>query len=273
MILQSIGYANLAKLDPQYGLCKYHNPLNDAEQFSFARDEHAMLLSLILFLCVFFLKDTSVVPPLIYAVMGTSREIAIGPVAVVSLLLSSMIQNVVDPAADPAAYRSLVFTVTFLAGVFQVSFGLFRSAQFIKTSTCKYTPLRCLLPCWEVLYTHVVFNHVGSWRPRLGFLVDFLSHAAIVGFMAGAAIVIGMQQLKGLLGLSHFTNSTDIVSVIKAVCSALHDDPVSDLSPCPSWRQGKHWLYRAGACALPLPSPPHKATTTDTPISHGHYLE
>lgn len=272
MILQSIGYANLAKLDPQYGLCKYHNPLNDAEQFSSpVMNTPCFSLSSYVSMC-FFLKDTSVVPPLIYAVMGTSREIAIGPVAVVSLLLSSMIQNVVDPAADPAAYRSLVFTVTFLAGVFQVSFGLFRSAQFIKTSTCKYTPLRCLLPCWEVLYTHVVFNHVGSWRPRLGFLVDFLSHAAIVGFMAGAAIVIGMQQLKGLLGLSHFTNSTDIVSVIKAVCSALHDDPVSDLSPCP-WRQGKHWLYRAGACALPLPSPPHKATTTDTPISHGHYLE
>ncbi|XP_066323044.1 sulfate transporter 2.1-like [Miscanthus floridulus] len=146
-IPQSIGYANLAKLDPQYGLY------------------------------------TSVVPPLIYAVMGTSREIGIGPVAVVSLLLSSMIQKVVDPAADPATYRSLVFTVTLLAGVFQVSFGLF----------------------------------------RLGFLVDFLSHAAIVGFMGGAAIVIGLQQLKGLLGLSHFTNSTDVVSVVKAVCSALHD--------------------------------------------------
>jgi low affinity sulfate transporter 2 len=37
-----------------------------------------------------------------------------------------MIQKVVDPAADPATYRSLVFTVTFLAGVFQVCFGLFR---------------------------------------------------------------------------------------------------------------------------------------------------
>ncbi|VAI08808.1 unnamed protein product [Triticum turgidum subsp. durum] len=146
-IPQSIGYANLAKLDPQYGLY------------------------------------TSVVPPLIYAVMGTSREIAIGPVAVVSLLLSSMVQKVVDPAVDPVTYRTLVFTVTFLAGVFQVSFGLF----------------------------------------RLGFLVDFLSHAAIVGFMGGAAIVIGLQQLKGLLGLSRFTNSTDVVAVAKAVFSALHD--------------------------------------------------
>lgn len=84
------------------------------------------------------IKDTSVVPPLIYAVMGTSREIAIGPVAVVSLLLSSMIQNIVDPATDPVAYRSLVFTVTFLAGVFQVSFGLFRCVPRSEPFTCKY---------------------------------------------------------------------------------------------------------------------------------------
>ncbi|XLT12769.1 hypothetical protein HN51_058459, partial [Arachis hypogaea] len=56
----------------------------------------------------------------------------------------------------------------------------------------------------------------------LGFLVDFLSHAAIVGFVGGAAIVIGLQQLKGLLGVSHFTTKTDIISVIKAVWQATH---------------------------------------------------
>ncbi|KAI9165608.1 hypothetical protein LWI28_017318 [Acer negundo] len=143
---QSIGYATLAKLDPQYGLY------------------------------------TSVVPPLIYAIMGTSREIAIGPVAVVSLLLSSMIQKLEDPLANPISYRNLVLTSTFFAGVFQAAFGLF----------------------------------------RLGFLVDFLSHASIVGFMAGAAIVIGLQQLKGLLGITHFTNKTDIVSVLKAVLKSVH---------------------------------------------------
>ncbi|KAK4790365.1 hypothetical protein SAY86_017669 [Trapa natans] len=140
-IPQSIGYATLARLDPEYGLY------------------------------------TSVLPPLIYAVMGTSKEIAIGPVAVVSMLTSSMIQKVVDPTADPIGYRGLVFTATFFAGVFQASFGIF----------------------------------------RLGFLVDLLSHAAVVGFMAGAAIVIGFQQLKGLLGISHFTNRTDVVSVMESV--------------------------------------------------------
>ncbi|KAM1818547.1 hypothetical protein EV1_000286 [Malus domestica] len=145
-IPQSIGYATLAKLDPQYGLY------------------------------------TSVVPPLIYAVMGTSREIAIGPVAVVSLLLPSMIQKLQDPEADPIAYTKLVLTATFFTGIFQAAFGLF----------------------------------------RLGFLVDFLSHAAIVGFVAGAAIIIGLQQLKGLLGITHFPTNTDVISVIEAVWTSFH---------------------------------------------------
>ncbi|KAI3757398.1 hypothetical protein L6452_04935 [Arctium lappa] len=145
-IPQSIGYAALANLDPQYGLYG------------------------------------SVVPPLIYSVMGTSQELAIGPVAVVSLLISSMISKLVDPMADPVSYRKLVFTVTFFAGSFQALLGLL----------------------------------------RLGFLIEFLSHAAIVGFMAGAAIVIGLQQLKSLLGISHFTTKTDVISVLGAVAKSLH---------------------------------------------------
>ena len=66
------------------------------------------------------------VPPLIYAVMGSSNEIAIGPVAAVSLLLSSMVQKVVDPSVDPTAYREIIFTVTFFAGLFQSAFGFLR---------------------------------------------------------------------------------------------------------------------------------------------------
>lgn len=65
-------------------------------------------------------------PPLIYAVMGTSREIAIGPVAVISLLLSSMVQKLEDPVANPIAYTDLVLTATFFAGMFQAAFGIFR---------------------------------------------------------------------------------------------------------------------------------------------------
>lgn len=57
--------------------------------------------------------------------------------------------------------------------------------------------------------------------------MDFLSHAAIVGFMAGAAIVIGLQQLKGLLGISKFTTNTDVVSVLESVFKSIIHEPVS----------------------------------------------
>ncbi|XVE60446.1 hypothetical protein DITRI_Ditri05aG0129100 [Diplodiscus trichospermus] len=140
-IPQDIGYANLANLDPQYGLY------------------------------------SSFVPPLIYAFMGSSRDIAIGPVAVVSLLLGTMLSNEIDPKKNEAEYRRLAFTATFFAGITQATLGFL----------------------------------------RLGFLIDFLSHAAIVGFMAGAAVTIALQQLKGLLGIQKFTKKTDIISVMHSV--------------------------------------------------------
>lgn len=57
---------------------------------------------------------------------------------------------------------------------------------------------------------------------RLGFIVDFLSHATIVGFMAGAATVVCLQQLKGILGLEHFTHGTDLISVMRSVFTQTH---------------------------------------------------
>ncbi|XP_021714831.1 sulfate transporter 1.2-like [Chenopodium quinoa] len=147
-IPQDIGYSKLANLDPEYGLY------------------------------------SSFVPPLIYACMGSSRDIAIGPVAVVSLLLGTLIQNEIDPTKNPVEYRRLAFTATFFAGITQMTLGFF----------------------------------------RLGFLIDFLSHAAIVGFMGGAAITIALQQLKGFLGIKgkHFTKKSDIISVLKSVFGSIH---------------------------------------------------
>ena len=63
---------------------------------------------------------------------------------------------------------------------------------------------------------------------RLGFIVDFLSHATIVGFMAGAATVVCLQQLKGILGLDHFTHGTDLVSVMRSVFSQTHQVALLD---------------------------------------------
>ncbi|GMJ09100.1 sulfate transporter 3;1 [Hibiscus trionum] len=126
---------------------------------------------------------SSFIPPLIYAMMGSSRDLAVGTVAVASLLLGSMLGEVVNAAENPTLYLHLAFTATFFAGLLQASLGLL----------------------------------------RLGFIVDFLSHATIVGFMGGAATVVILQQLKGVLGLEHFTHSTDIISVLRSVFSQIHE--------------------------------------------------
>ncbi|KAH7686572.1 sulfate transporter 3 protein [Dioscorea alata] len=120
---------------------------------------------------------SSFVPPLIYAVFGSSKNVAIGTVGAASLLLQSIIQQAVLPANDAKLYMNLFFTAAFFTGVFQTAMGIF----------------------------------------RLGFLVDFLSRSTITGFMGGTAILIILQQLKGMLGMQHFTDKTDVVSVIHAV--------------------------------------------------------
>ena len=72
------------------------------------------------------ITDSSFIPPLIYAFMGSSRDIAIGPVAVVSLLLGTLLQDELDPVKNKLEYQRLAFTATFFAGVTQATLGFFR---------------------------------------------------------------------------------------------------------------------------------------------------
>lgn len=78
-------------------------------------------------MCKFYLcADSSFVPPLVYAVLGSSRHIAIGPVAVVSLLLGDLLKQELNPTKQTKAYVELALTATFFAGIFQTAFGLLR---------------------------------------------------------------------------------------------------------------------------------------------------
>ncbi|XP_008793448.1 probable sulfate transporter 3.4 [Phoenix dactylifera] len=120
---------------------------------------------------------SSFVPPLIYSLLGSSRDLAVGPVSIASLVMGSMLREEVSPEKEPILYLQLAFTATFFAGVFQASLGLL----------------------------------------RLGFIVDFLSRATLLGFMGGAAIIVSLQQLKGLLGIVHFTKKMGFIPVMLSV--------------------------------------------------------
>lgn len=101
----------------------------------------------------------STIPLIIYALLGTSRQLAVGPVAMVSLLTAAGVGTLAQ--GGTAIYISLAITLAFMVGVIQLLLGVF----------------------------------------RLGFLVDFLSHPVISGFTSAAALIIGLSQLKHLLGI------------------------------------------------------------------------
>ncbi len=102
----------------------------------------------------------STIPLLVYALFGSSRQLAVGPVAMVSLLVLTGVQTLAEPGSNE--YISLVLLLALMVGVIQLALGLL----------------------------------------KLGFVTEFISHAVISGFTSAAAIVIGLSQLKHLLGIN-----------------------------------------------------------------------
>ena len=101
----------------------------------------------------------SLLPLVIYPLLASSRYLAVGPVAVVSLLVAGAVGSLAHEGLGSPIM--LAITLALMVGIFQLALGLL----------------------------------------RMGFLVNFLSHAVISGFTAGAALTIGTSQLKHLLGV------------------------------------------------------------------------
>ncbi|MBK8439083.1 MAG: sulfate permease [Rhodobacter sp.] len=66
----------------------------------------------------------SILPILLYAVFGTSRALAVGPVAVVSLMTAAAVGEVA--AQGTAGYAAAALTLAFLSGTMLLVMGLFR---------------------------------------------------------------------------------------------------------------------------------------------------
>lgn len=102
---------------------------------------------------------TAMVTPIVAALFGSSRHLISGPTTAISIVVFAAVSNHAEPGS--AEFISLALTLTFLAGVYQLAFGL----------------------------------------ARLGALVNFVSHTVVIGFTAGAAILIATSQMKNVLGI------------------------------------------------------------------------
>ncbi len=126
LVPQSMAYAQLAGLPPQHGLY------------------------------------ASFLPVMIAALMGSSRQLGTGPVAVVSLLTAAAVPTILPEGATMEQYVIYASLLAFLVGIFQFALGAL----------------------------------------KLGFVINFLSHPVVVGFTNAAAIIIGTSQLNKVFGVA-----------------------------------------------------------------------
>ena len=120
---QSVAFATIAGMPPEYGLY------------------------------------AAMVVPRIAALFGSSFHLISGPTTAISIVVFAAVSKYAAPGSEE--FVALALTLTFLAGVYQLVFGL----------------------------------------AKFGLLVNFVSHNVVIGFTAGAAILIASSQIPYILGI------------------------------------------------------------------------
>ncbi len=120
---QSVAFATIAGLPPEYGLY------------------------------------TAMVVPIIAGFFGSSFHLVSGPTTAISIVVFAAISKHAIPGSEE--FIAMALTLTFLAGVYQLVFGL----------------------------------------AKFGMLVNFISHNVVIGVTAGAALLIASSQVPYILGI------------------------------------------------------------------------
>jgi SulP family sulfate permease len=103
---------------------------------------------------------TAIVTTIIASLFGSSRHLVSGPTTAISVVVFAAVSDHAVPGTPE--FIRIALTLTFLAGVYQFLFGVF----------------------------------------RLGRITNFVSHNVVIGFTTGAAILIAVGQVKHVLGIS-----------------------------------------------------------------------
>ncbi len=122
---QSMAYAIVAGVPPQYGLY------------------------------------TSVIQGVVGALLSSSEHMTTGPTNTQALLIASAVHRLADPTGDPGRYLELVFALTLLKGLIQLSFA----------------------------------------AAQMGNMVRYVSRSVIAGLVSGAGFLIFFGQMPAFLGI------------------------------------------------------------------------
>lgn len=122
----------------------------------------------------------SFIPQLVYLFFGTSRQLAVGPVAMDSLIVAASVSAIADIGTDQ--FIELAILLAFLMGTIQFLAGIL----------------------------------------KLGFIVKYLSKPVISGFTSAAALIIGINQLKHLIGVD-LERTNNVINILAESINRLYD--------------------------------------------------
>lgn len=115
----------------------------------------------------------------IYGLTGESRQLGVGPVAMVSLIVEAGLAGLMTEEECPAYYND-------------------NAAGEAQSYLCHDVYLEYVMTTSLLVG---IINIAGGVM-NLGFLVNFLAHPVVSGFTSGAAIIIGLSQVKYIFGFT-----------------------------------------------------------------------
>ncbi len=121
-------------------------------------------------------------PLIIYAFLGTSRQLAVGPVAMVSLLISSGVGQLAEAGTDQ--YIALAILLACMVGILQFSMGLFRLGFLVN------------------FLSHPV---IAGFTSAAALIIGFSQFKHLLGIKVnGEKFIQIIQQIIQQLGVIHF---------------------------------------------------------------------
>ena len=147
----------------------------------------------------------SMLPIILYAIFGTSRALAVGPVAVISLLTAAAIGRIAVPGS--AEYILAAITLAFLSGLILLALGLFRLgflANFLSHPVIAgfITATGIIIAASQLKHIFGIAAHGHTLPDLVSSLVHNLSQANVITTLIGV-LTIGflLWTRNGLLSL------------------------------------------------------------------------
>jgi len=120
----------------------------------------------------------TMVPCFVYAATGNSRQLAVGPTALVAILTNTALEGLLTEEECPEFFNG--------------------TGSETQAETCPEQYASLAAVCAFI----VGIIQIGAAFAQLGFIVQFLGHPVVSGFTSAAAFLIALTQVRNIFGFS-----------------------------------------------------------------------